>query len=319
MKTELGKKYLEGLKKRDGQQYDKENGACLQIEPVSIGKDTDGDIGNMHDLHGILLDIILEVDRICRKHDIPYALAFGSALGIYNYKGFIPWDDDADVVIKYEDINRFIKAMEEDLGEEFALDCYEKDDRYTVLIPTMKIRYKNSYIKEFNQLTLPNKCRNGDGVFIDICAFMDVPDNQKEHKKLLKYSKHRIAPYFILDTLFHINPIKLKNRIKAYEKKIFEKYHNKTNSVAQTVIIPWQDYKMPLDSISCPRDVIYPFKEYDFEGHKIYSFNNVEEFCRIWFKEKAFKQFIDGEWRDPYPLNKRKLEHIKKYNFSKKQ
>ena len=71
-----------------------------------LGKDTDGTLTYFKDIQEIVFSIILEIDRVCRKNDIPYALAFGSALGLYNYQGFIPWDDDADIAIDYFDIEK---------------------------------------------------------------------------------------------------------------------------------------------------------------------------------------------------------------------
>lgn len=304
--------YLAILESKQGQQFDEVNGACFDDTSYKISKDENGGYYDSHLLHGVLLDLLLELDRIFRKHNIMYALSFGSALGIYNYKGFIPWDDDIDVAIRYEDIPTIIKAFKEDLSDKYVFDCYENDDKYHVLIPTMKLRYRDSYIKEFNHFRLPNKCINGNGIFIDICAFMDVPDNKKEHKKLLRYTKNKIVPYFLIDAIFRLQPMKLKAKIKNYEKEIFHKYNGKTNSVSQTVIIPWQDYKKQLSSISFPKDVIYPFKEYDFEGHKIYSFNNIPEFCKIWWGESSLREFKDGKWIDNYPKKERKLRHAKK-------
>ena len=83
---------------------------------------------------------MVEIDRICRKNNIPYALAFGSALGLYNYQGFIPWDDDADIAIDYFDIPRLAAAFKKDLSDEFEFTCYEADERCNVLIPTFKVK-----------------------------------------------------------------------------------------------------------------------------------------------------------------------------------
>ena len=312
---ELGQEYLELLKAKDGQQFDEVNGACLDIEPLSMGKDTEGVECNTHQLHEVVLKIVLEMDRVCRKNNIDYALAFGSALGIHNYKGFIPWDDDADFVIKYEDIDRFIEACKKDLSDDFVLECWETDKRYNVLIPTMKLRYKHSYVKEFNHNHLPNKCKNGDTIFVDIVAMVDVPDDKLEHKKVLRYAKRRVVPYWFIDSVLRLQPHFLKKQLKKYERKMFEKYHGKTNSVAQTFIVPWQDYNMPLSAISCPRDVCYPFREYEFEGHKLYSFNNVPEFCKIRYGERCFRKFIDGKWVDPFPKERRNMGHIKEFNL----
>ena len=67
------------------------------------------------------MKLILELDRICRKNNIGYALCFGSALGLYNYGGFIPWDDDMDVAIDYFDVPRLVEALKERFGGEWKI------------------------------------------------------------------------------------------------------------------------------------------------------------------------------------------------------
>ena len=66
-------------------------------------------------LWAIILDLIMEFDKICKKHDITYYLDGGSLIGAVRHNGFIPWDDDIDVVMPREDFDRFVK-----LGNEFA-------------------------------------------------------------------------------------------------------------------------------------------------------------------------------------------------------
>ena len=65
------------------------------------------------------LQILKELDHICKKNSITYYLAWGSLLGAVRHQGFIPWDDDIDVCMSIEDMFRFEKACKRDLGEEF--------------------------------------------------------------------------------------------------------------------------------------------------------------------------------------------------------
>ena len=62
-----------------------------------------------------ILDILVEIDRICRKHDIKYWIDFGSLLGAVRHGGFIPWDDDIDVAMPSEDYQRFLEIAPKEL------------------------------------------------------------------------------------------------------------------------------------------------------------------------------------------------------------
>ena len=74
---------------------------------------------DLKELQNILLDILIEFNRICKKYNIKYSLAFGTLLGAVRHKGFIPWDDDVDVMMDRKNFDRFCKICPQEISKEF--------------------------------------------------------------------------------------------------------------------------------------------------------------------------------------------------------
>lgn len=66
------------------------------------------------------LEIMMEIDRVCRKHGLRYWLSFGSALGAVRHGGYIPWDDDIDICMLYSDWLKFNELAKTELKSEFC-------------------------------------------------------------------------------------------------------------------------------------------------------------------------------------------------------
>ena len=56
----------------------------------------------------VILDIIKDIDIVCKNNGIEYYLLGGSAIGAIRHKGFIPWDDDLDIIMTHSNYNRFL-------------------------------------------------------------------------------------------------------------------------------------------------------------------------------------------------------------------
>lgn len=69
---------------------------------------------DLKDIQNVLLEIMKDVDRVCRANNIIYFASGGTCLGAVRHKGFIPWDDDIDVKIKREDYFRFLEIYEKE-------------------------------------------------------------------------------------------------------------------------------------------------------------------------------------------------------------
>lgn len=72
-------------------------------------------------VHEANLRILKEIDRICRKYKIHYVLDAGTLLGAVRHKGFIPWDDDADVAFTRPNYDAFMKVVKRELPEGMTL------------------------------------------------------------------------------------------------------------------------------------------------------------------------------------------------------
>lgn len=68
-------------------------------------------------VHEVNLKLLKEIDRICRKYKIKYALDAGTLLGAIRHGGFIPWDDDVDVVMTRSNYEMFKKVVRRELSE----------------------------------------------------------------------------------------------------------------------------------------------------------------------------------------------------------
>ena len=81
----------------------------------------------MNELQKCELEILIEVDRICKKNNISYSLDGGTLLGAIRHKGFIPWDDDVDIMMPLKDYNKFLEVCKSELGSDYFLQTAFND------------------------------------------------------------------------------------------------------------------------------------------------------------------------------------------------
>ena len=68
----------------------------------------------LKELQQVSLDIIKDVHSFCVNNNITYSIAYGTLIGALRHKGFIPWDDDVDIVMPRPDFERFCREYRSD-------------------------------------------------------------------------------------------------------------------------------------------------------------------------------------------------------------
>ena len=144
-------------------------------------------IGNydLKQIQDVMLQIMIEIDRICRKHNIRYILDGGTMLGAVRHHGFIPWDDDMDIALPREDYDKFVKIANSELPKKFRLECYENTKNYPYNIG--KVRAVNTLFKEKFTASL----NINHGIYIDIVPMDYVLIS--DYKNRIKCIQHLTA------------------------------------------------------------------------------------------------------------------------------
>ena len=126
-----------------------------------------------------ILDIVV---KICTEHNIQYSLCGGSVVGAHLYKGFLPWDDDIDIMMTRENYNRFITIAEKYLPDSYIIINYQngKDEE----------NFRINYSKIINKdTTLIQKDGKITGIFLDITVYDKVPTNVLRFVDLFLYKR----------------------------------------------------------------------------------------------------------------------------------
>ena len=159
----------------------------------------------------IELEILKEVDRICKKNDIKYFLCNGTLIGAIRHKGFIPWDDDIDLVMTRKNYKKFIKACKKDLKDKYLIDCYETNKKWCH--PFIKIKKKNTLYVEARDY---NTYDENSGIWVDIFPI----DGCK--KPLGKFHLFQYKMYSYITTLITIKNGSNYYKNSKVKKKIYQ-------------------------------------------------------------------------------------------------
>lgn len=155
------------------------------------------------EIHEGLLELLKYFDSFCRKNNLTYFLSGGTLLGAIRHKGFIPWDDDADVMMPRADYNKLLN-LSNDISGKLELKSLENDSNWEY--PFAKLNDTTTIVDD--------EYRSAQhGIFLDIFPIDHLPDDIKVQKKIVKEIK-------MLDVLRGSSS---KKKFKPEEKYVFLK------------------------------------------------------------------------------------------------
>lgn len=124
------------------------------------------------ELQQIELSILLDVKAVCEKHGIMFFLGEGTMIGAVRHHGFIPWDDDIDVIMPRGHYEKFLEVAPKELGAKYEVQHSTTVENYWS--PFIKVRLLEHDTK-FNQSHIAHLSKN-NGPYIDIFPIEYVQD-----------------------------------------------------------------------------------------------------------------------------------------------
>lgn len=263
----------------------------------------------LKELQAIQKELIGEVERICSKYDIHFNMVGGTMLGAIRHKGYIPWDDDADIGFLRREYEKFREVCKTELDTD---KYYIQDIRDTegYRWGYGKLRRKETEFVRLNQEDMPYE----QGIFIDLMPFDNVPDNKLQRKihffkcfllrKILwsevgKKTEKNILKRVLYHLLSHIPKKKL---VHMYEHLIM------TNQ-KQTELVRILTFPTPKGIYGYKREWYTKLKKYKFDEMSLPGAADYDGYLKTKY----------GDYMKLPPVDKRKIHPVSKIQLLSKE
>ncbi len=252
----------------------------------------------------VQLELLKEVDRICKVHNIKYCIIAGTLLGAVRHGGYIPWDDDADVAMLRTEYDKFTHACKNSLNTKLF---YFQDNEHT---PGYrwgygKLRKKGTQFVRLNQEHMPYE----QGVFIDIFPLDYVPMNKA--KRLV----HNIHCTYVRKLMWaEVGKYSEKNQIKRMvytvmglvsEQGVKNRYRNlkeKSNRDSSSQLVRILTFPTPKNGYYGYYKKWYTqLSDIQFEGYSFPAAKDYHEYLS--FKFGKYMQLPPKEQRKVHPVS----------------
>ena len=122
-------------------------------------------------LQHVILSIMKDIDKVAVKNNIDYYLLGGSAIGAVRHKGFIPWDDDLDIILDNANYHKLIDALKAELDPS---KYYIQEGLKDWPLAFSKVKLIGTHMKEFEGVA---DNAEHDGIYVDIFKMDNIIDS----------------------------------------------------------------------------------------------------------------------------------------------
>ena len=212
-------------------------------------------------IQNVLLNTLQYFIRLCEKHNLRYWLIGGSCLGAVRHKGFIPWDDDIDVYMPYEDCLKLTTIMNKNKENDYYLLTIDTPNYY---YPSMKICNAKTTLWEWDLFPMVI------GIFIDIFPLFTT--DWDDNKIFWAYTKYNKVAHRFLHTNRTFNP-------NILHEEIQRKYWRGVKSDLKWLLLSPLKQKFSKEFHNLEK------KLNKSEGHKLIAYSDRAYGCQIYKKE----------------------------------
>lgn len=218
------------------------------------------------DVRKVQLNILIKLDEVCKKNNLRYYLAFGTCLGALRHKGFIPWDDDIDVLMPYADAKKLID-LQNQFGRKYFVQSKETDPDFRSI--AMRVRDVDTTCIESDEMDLNVQ----KGIYIDIYPFYECSKSKLIRtadivcSNVLKVLVNNRPPVNHGKAAAFLSRVLLALFSKGNRAKMIDKIEKRLSSRHGQEILDYygQDVTF-LTAISYPKEWFGVPKKLEFEG-----------------------------------------------------
>lgn len=214
------------------------------------------------------LQILLEIDRICRKHSLTYYLIGGSALGALRHGGFIPWDDDVDIAMPRDDYGRFLEVCSTELSDAYFLQTHATQPNYPYPFTLVNLNNTTFIRSRLRRLRMHH------GISVDLFPLDGLPRH-----RLFQVAEVRLVEFLKSLIIVRRLPLGLSPWITRWRCALIEWIMSR---VSLRRANKWANIVGGLREIM-DREVYGTPRLADFEGHKLPVPNQCERYLTIMY------------------------------------